>query len=461
MRAVMPAELVPDFERWSPQSWRRRPIVQDISYEDGAELAAAVTRLRELPPLVTSGEIERLRSQLDDAEKGRRFVLQGGDCAETIDGCKPANITNKLKVLLQMSLVLAHGGRRRVVRIGRFAGQYAKPRSSLIEVRGGETLPSYRGDLVNGAPFTENARRLDPERLLAAYHHSALTLNFIRALADGGFADLHHPEYWDLSFAVNGTLPEVLRRHYQEITRRIADAIDLMETVGETSVERFSRADFYTSHEGLHYESAQTRTVPHRAGHFLLTTHMPWIGDRTRGLDGAHVEFFRGVRNPIGVKLGASATVDEVVALATLLNPRNEGGKLVFVTRLGAAQVLAKLPPLIEAVTRSGVRVLWMTDPMHGNTITAKSGVKTRSFDDILAEIEMSFAVHARMGTILGGVHFELTGEAVTECTGGALALSESDLPTNYTTACHPRLNYAQALEMSFHIAQQLGRVRR
>ncbi len=448
-------------EPWSPSSWQTKPEAQQIAYDDPAAVEAVVRKLRGLPPLVTSWEIERLKRLLAEAQQGKRFLLQGGDCAEAIDDCQPAVIVNKLKILLQMSLVLIHGGKRPIIRVGRFAGQYAKPRSSPTETKQGLTLPSYFGDLVNRPEFEASARRADPNLMLTGYTHAAMTLNFIRSLSAGGFADLHHPEYWDLSFFERAELPAELRDEYQSTSEKLAEALRFMEALGERPVDDLSRVEFYSSHEGLnlHYESAQTRQVPRRSGHYLLTTHLPWIGERTRDLDGAHVELFRGVENPVGIKLGPSATPDDVLRLLERLNPTDAAGKIVLVTRMGAAKVERALPPLVEGVMRGGRRVLWVCDPMHGNMMVTPGGLKTRSFDDILREIECSFEVHASLGTQLGGVHFELTGDDVTECIGGGL--TEADLDRNYLTACDPRLNYRQALEMSFRIARRMAAMRR
>ena len=446
---------------WSVDSWRAHPLAQDVHYDDPAAVDAAVARLRTLPPLVTSWEVERLKSLLADAQVGKRFVLQGGDCAETLADTRPSIIVNKLKILLQMSLVLIHAGHRPVVRIGRMAGQYAKPRSSPTETRDGVTLPSYFGDLVNRPDFTAADRRADPALLVRAYEHAALTLNFVRTLAGGGFADLHHPEVWDLSFFERADLPPEILDQYQRTTTQLSEALRFMEALGESTVDQLTRVEFYTSHEGLnlHYESAQTRPMPPHAGFYDLTAHLPWIGERTRALDGAHVEFFRGVQNPIGIKLGPTAKPREVVALVETLDPKNEPGKIVLVTRLGAGKVHDVLPVLVEAVRRSGRRVLWITDPMHGNTHATSTGIKTRDFDDILKEIEASYDVHAKSGSILGGVHFELTGEDVTECVGGGV--TEADLDKRYASLCDPRLNYRQALEMAFRIARRMADARR
>jgi len=444
---------------WSPESWKLRPAAQGISYPDTAALAAAEGTLRSLPPLVTSWEIERLRAEIAEAQAGKRFILQGGDCAETIADCRADLIANKLKILLQMSLVLVHGMKKPVTRIGRFAGQYAKPRSSPTETRAGQTLPSYFGDLVNRAEFTREARTPDPRLMVSAYQHAAITLNFIRSLVEGGFADLHHPEYWDLSFFSHASLSPGMRAEYQRMTANLADGLRFMEALGERAVDDITRVEFFTSHEGLnlYYEAAQTRRVPRREGHYNLTTHLPWIGDRTRSADGAHVEYFRGIRNPIGVKIGHAAAPDEIASLCDRLNPRHEPGKLVLIARMGAAKVREALPGIIRAV---GERpVLWMCDPMHGNSTTTAKGVKTRSFDAILDELEGTAGVHEQSGTFLGGVHFELTGEDVTECIGGASGITEADLSTNYVSLCDPRLNYQQALELAFLLARRMGRL--
>lgn len=445
---------------WHPLSFRERPMDQAVAYPDRAALDAVTTRLRAMPPLCTSWEIERLKSLLAEAQDGKRFVLQGGDCAETLSDCTPQLISSKLKILLQMSLILVHGAQRPVVRLARMAGQYAKPRSTPTETRDGVTLPNYFGDLVNRAEFTAEARTPDPRLLLDGYQHAAMTLNFVRSLTAAGFADLHHPEQWDLSFFERARLSPELREEYLRTSRQLAEALRFMEALGETSIEELSRVELYTTHEGLNldYEAAQTRTVPRRAGHYCLTTHLPWVGERTRRLDGAHIEFFRGIENPVGVKIGPSATPEEVVALIKALSPRNEPGKMVLITRMGAQKARAALLPILREVERSRLRVLWITDPMHGNTHTTASGRKTRDFGAILAELEASVDAHAEVGTHFGGVHFEMTGEDVTECIGGAAGITEADLEIAYNTACDPRLNYRQAIEMAFLIARRLRR---
>jgi 3-deoxy-7-phosphoheptulonate synthase len=442
---------------WSPSSWKTKPGVQLVEYDDPDALSQVVKRLKKLPPLVASWEVEELKRLLAEAQGGQRFLLQGGDCAETFDDCDPGVITNKLKILLQMSLVLVHGGHRPVIRVGRFAGQYAKPRSRPTETRDGVTLPSYFGDIVNRPEFTPEARRADPKLLLAAYNHAAMTLNFIRAMSGGGYIDLQRPEYYDLSFFERAEEVTQIRSDNERMRRRIAEALHFVTALGKDAVDDIART-FFTSHEGLNlvYESAQTHTVPRREGFYDLTAHMPWIGERTRGISGAHIEFFRGVTNPIGVKLGPSASPAEVLELCEALNPDNERGKLAFITRMGASRVADALPPLIETVKRMDRHVLWVCDPMHGNTIVTGSGVKTRRFDDILKEVEQTMEVHAACDSYLGGVHFELTGENVTECIGGGLA--EQDLSRQYMTACDPRLNYRQAVEMAFCIARRMRR---
>lgn len=449
-------------EGWSTESWKSRVSPQQIDYDDPEELARAVATLSKLPPLVTSWEIERLKGLIAEAQDGKRFLLQGGDCAETLAECTPDAVTAKLKILLQMSLVLVYGSKQPVIRLGRIAGQYAKPRSSATETRtidGDDvTLPSYFGDVVNAVPFDESSRRPDPHRLLDSFKHAALTLNFIRALMQGGFADLHHPEYWELDFLSNAALPAHLRKEYQLMVERLSDGLRFTEALGERAISEFHRAEFFASHEGLnlHYESAQTRQVPHRVGSYNLTTHLPWIGERTRQLDGPHIEYFRGIANPVGVKIGPSAAPEDMTELVKTLNPANAPGKIVIVTRFGADRVESCLPPLIEAARQEDLKVLWVSDPMHGNTTTASIGVKTRDFDNIRREVETCWNVHAELGSRLGGVHVELTGEDVTECLGGASGLTEDDLARNYASACDPRLNYQQSLELALLLARKM-----
>ncbi|MES5814955.1 class II 3-deoxy-7-phosphoheptulonate synthase [Pseudoxanthomonas sp. Soil82] len=442
-------------QSWSPSSWRARPALQLPQYPDAAALELALAELRQLPPLVTSWEIFALKKQLAEAQEGKRFLLQGGDCAENFGDCESGTISNRLKVLLQMSLVLVHGLRLPVVRVGRFAGQYAKPRSADLETRGEVSLPSYRGDVVNGPAFTAEARVPDPRRMITAHARSAMTMNFVRALIDGGFADLHHPEYWSLSWV--GCSP--LAEDYQKMVNSIGDAVRFMETLAGVEVHNLNRIDFYTSHEALllPYEEALTRQVPRQWGWFNLSTHYPWIGMRTAALDGAHVEYFRGIRNPIAIKVGPSVQPDQLLRLVEVLNPDDEPGRLTFIHRMGAAQIADRLPPLLDAVRRDGRRVLWVCDAMHGNTESTANGYKTRRFANILSEVEQSFDLHAAAGTRLGGVHLELTGEDVTECTGGARELTEVDLERAYRSSVDPRLNYEQSLEIAMAIVRKQG----
>lgn len=445
----------PPPDDWSPESWQRKPAAQQPIYVDRVALESAIERLARLPPLVTSWEIETLKSQLAEAARGERFVLQGGDCSESFEDCESNAITSKLKILLQMSLVLVQGGKRRVVRVGRFAGQYAKPRSEETETRDGRTLPAYRGDMVNRRGFSLSERLPDPELLLRGYERAALTLNFIRGLIEGGFADLHHPEYWELGFVSKSPLQE----EYTRMVEAIGDSVRFMEALAAGKLAEINRVDFFASHEGLilYYEQAQTRRVPRRTGWYDLSTHFPWIGNRTRALGGAHVEYFRGIANPVGVKIDASISPEELLELIRTLDPWEEPGRLALIHRFGADKVEAALPPLVEAVQRSGRRVLWISDPMHGNTEITANGIKTRRFDRILRELERAFRIHAEMGSTLGGVHFELTGEDVTECIGGACGLTEADLPRAYRTQVDPRLNYEQSLEMALLLARLMA----
>jgi 3-deoxy-7-phosphoheptulonate synthase len=441
---------------WSPQSWQQKSAAQQPVYPDPQALQRALAHLAKLPPLVTSWEIENLKQQLAGAVRGERFLLQGGDCSESFAECESSAIASKLKILLQMSLVLVQGGKRRVIRIGRFAGQYAKPRSADTETRHGVTLPSYRGDMINRSEFTAPDRTPDPELLLRAYERSGLTINFIRALIEGGFADLHHPEYWELGFVRHS--PHAA--DYTRMVESIGDSLRFMETLTGCVLADINRVDFFTSHEGLHllYEQAQTRQVPRRTGWYNLSTHFPWIGERTRSLDGGHLEYFRGISNPIGVKVGPSVSSEEALALAERLNPQNEPGRLTFITRFGAKHVTRCLPLLAEAIRRQGKQILWCCDPMHGNTETTKDGIKTRRFENILQELEQTYHILHDCGTHLGGVHFELTGENVTECVGGSCGVTEADLGRAYRTQCDPRLNYEQAMEVALLLARLMAK---
>jgi 3-deoxy-7-phosphoheptulonate synthase len=440
---------------WSPGSWQAKPAAQQPAYPDPEALQRVLAQLARLPPLVTSYEIDHLKEQLAAAQRGEWFLLQGGDCTERFEDCESSAIASKLKILLQMSLVLVQGGKKRVIRIGRFAGQYAKPRSTDLETRGGLALPSYRGDMINSAGFSAAERTPNPELLLRAYERSGLTINFIRSLIEGGFADLHHPEYWELGFVANS--PHAAE--YTRMVQSIGDSLRFMETLTGCVLADINRVDFFSSHEGLHllYEQAQTRHVPRHTGWYNLSTHFPWIGERTRALDGAHIEYFRGIANPIGVKIGPAATPDEVVALTEVLNPQNEPGRLTFILRLGAGFVQRVLPPIVEALQRQGRQALWCCDPMHANTETTREGIKTRRFENILAELETTCRVLKDCRTHLGGVHFELTGDNVTECIGGASGVTEADLMRDYRTQLDPRLNYEQAMEMALLLARLLG----
>jgi 3-deoxy-7-phosphoheptulonate synthase len=437
--------------QWSPQSWQGKTADQQPNYADPDRVASAIEQLSKLPPIVTSWEIEALKQHIALAQKGEAFILQGGDCAETFDECTSDNIAQKLKILLQMSVVMLYGLKRPIVRIGRMAGQYAKPRSDDLETRGETSLPSFRGDLVNREPFTATDRKPDPDLMLRGYERAALTLNFVRSLIDGGFADLHHPENWDLDWVQHSPLAQ----QYHKITQSVSNSLDFFESLSGGPVHTASRVEFYASHEGLHlpYEQAQTRFLPHRQKWYNLTTHFPWIGMRTAQLDGAHAEYFRGITNPIGIKIGPGMTVDWLAGLIQMLNPANEPGRLTLIHRFGATNVDQHLPGLIKSVQAAGAQVLWMCDPMHGNTETTKEGYKTRRFDNILAELETAFRIHTELGSYLGGVHFELTGENVTECTGGARGLTDDDLQRAYRTQVDPRLNYEQAMEIAMRIA--------
>jgi len=442
---------------WQPDSWQALQAKQQATYLDQAALQASLDELSNLPPLVTSWEILSLREQIAQAQAGKRFFLQGGDCAESFAECNSEVITNRLKVLLQMSLTLTHGLQKPVVRVGRFAGQYTKPRSSNVETRDGVTLPSYRGDLVNSVEFTPEARQPDPRRLLQGHASSAMTMNFVRALVDGGFADFHHPEYWNLSWVQHSPLAE----EFQRLADSLGRAVNFMETISGSRAGALKRVDFYTSHEALHlhYEQALTREVPRQQGWFNLTTHFPWIGMRTADIDGAHVEYFRGIRNPIGIKVGPTADARELQRLLKILNPGSEAGRMVLIHRMGAADIEATLPPLIRAVQDLDSPVLWVCDPMHGNTETTSSGIKTRRFRNIMREMEAAIEIHHQHGSHLGGAHLELTGENVTECTGGARNLGEADLKRAYKSIVDPRLNYEQALELAMLIVSKFEKL--
>lgn len=436
---------------WTPDSWQGKPSTQTFEYPDADEVTHCVETLKQFPPLVTAMEVKNLKAQLAKAARGEAFVLQGGDCAESFANCRAEPITNKLKILLQMSLILIHGMRKPLIRVGRIAGQYAKPRSVAMETKEKVCLPTYRGDLINKPGFSEIERTPDPKLMLEGYNYAALTLNYIRALVDGGFADLQHPEYWDLDFVKHSPLAD----DYKSLVASIGDTLSFIKSVSGIQANSLSQVDFYTSHEALNllYEQPLTRQ-DNNGQYFDLSTHFPWIGMRTAQLDGAHVEFFRGIANPIAVKIGPSTIAEDLLELIDALNPENEEGRLTLTVRLGAKKVESQLPRLVEAVKSKNKNVLWSCDPMHGNTEKTESGIKTRHFDDILSELTQSFQIHKALGSHLGGVHFELTGENVTECIGGARGLSESDLKTAYESLLDPRLNYEQSLEMAMLIAR-------
>lgn len=443
-------------QKWRPDSWHSHTAGQQPLYADNAAVTQVLAEIHQLPPLVTWGEVDKLRRQLAEAGRGERFVLQGGDCAESFDDCTAEPIANKLKILLQMSLVLVHGLKKRVIRVGRIAGQYAKPRSAEHETRDGITLPSYRGDIINHAGFSAAERAADPTLMLRGYEHAGLTLNYVRALVDGGFADLHHPEYWDLDFVRNSPL----EAEYRRIMQSIVDTLNFMETISGQPLSESGSIDFFTSHEGLHllYEQAQTGFVAENGRWYNLATHFPWIGMRTADVSGAHVEYFRGIANPVAVKVGPDMRAEHLLELCAALNPDNELGRLTLIHRFGTKHIRAKLPALVEAIRKNNRQVLWICDPMHGNTETTTSGLKTRRFENILDELETAFVLHEQLGSILAGVHFELTGDDVTECTGGARGLTDTDLERAYKSQVDPRLNYEQALEMAMRIVARKAR---
>ncbi len=441
---------------WTPDSWRSRPIRQVPAYPDPARLAAVEAKLRRYPPLVFAGEVRALKAALARAADGRAFVLQGGDCAESFQDFTANIIRDTFRVLLQMSVVLTFGASLPVVKLGRMAGQFAKPRSSDVETRDGETLPTYRGDIVNGAEFTPEARVPDPTRMETGYFQSAGTLNLLRAFASGGYADLHEVHRWNLGFVARSPLIE----RYQSLAHRIDETLAFMSACGISSstTPQIRETDFFTSHESLllPYEQALTRVDSTSGDWYACSAHFLWIGDRTRQPDGAHVEFMRGVRNPIGIKVGPTTPVEDLLRLIDILNPTDEPGRLTLITRMGAEKVQHLLPPLLRAVRREGRRVVWVCDPMHGNTISSNAGLKTRSFDAILAEVHGFFDAHAAEGTWAGGVHVEMTGHEVTECIGGAHGLTMMDLGEHYETFCDPRLNAEQSLELAFLVAEEL-----
>jgi len=446
---------------WNPNSWRDFPIVQQPEYPDHAQLKQVEKQLNSAPPLVFAEETRSLYKSLADVCEGKAFLLQGGDCAESFSDFSATNIRDTFKTLLQMAVVLTYGGKCPVVKIARMAGQYAKPRSSDYETIDGVSLPSYRGDIVNSFEFTESARIPDPNRLMTAYHHSAATLNLLRAFAQGGLADLHQVNRWNMSFVAANPLKE----KFQQLADRIQDALQFMEVCGiDSSVApSLKETSLYTSHEALllGYEEALTRRDHLTGDWYDCSSHFVWIGERTRQLDHAHIEFFRGIKNPIGVKVGPGMKPDELIELIDALNPENIPGRLTLITRMGADILPEKLPALVRKVQEEGRKVIWSSDPMHGNTEKATTGYKTRSFNNILREISQFFAVHKSEGSYAGGVHLEMTGQHVTECTGGAYGLSDEDLAQRYRTQCDPRLNADQVLELGFLVADLLKDARK
>ncbi|MDG6096348.1 3-deoxy-7-phosphoheptulonate synthase class II [Alteromonas sp. ZYF713] len=441
---------------WQPDSWRAKPILQQPDYEDKAELDQVEQTLSSYPPLVFAAEARELRRQLGQVCEGKGFLLQGGDCAESFSEFNAPKIRDTFKVLLQMAIVLTFAGRCPVTKVARMAGQYAKPRSSDFETINGVTLPSYRGDIINSFEFTEAARRPDPQRLVEAYHRSSATLNLLRAFAQGGLADLHEVNRWNMAFLENNPQKD----KYLDLSRRIQDTLEFMDVIGinSTNTPSLHETSLFTSHEALllNYEQALTRIDTLTGKPYDCSAHMVWIGERTRQLDHAHIEFFRGINNPVGVKVGPTMEEDELIRLIDALNPNNDPGRLTLITRMGADKLEANLPRLLRRVKAEGRNVVWSSDPMHGNTFSASSGYKTRNFDAILSEIKQFFQAHEAEGTYAGGIHLEMTGQHVTECTGGAYQISDEDLKEAYKTQCDPRLNADQVLEMAFLVADHL-----
>ncbi|MBL4613865.1 MAG: 3-deoxy-7-phosphoheptulonate synthase class II [Magnetovibrio sp.] len=443
-------------EQWTPASWRTKKAIQMPNYPDQAVLDEVEQRIGNFPPLVFAGEARKLKSKLADVAQGKAFLLQGGDCAESFAEFHPDNIRDTFRVLLQMAIVLTYGAALPVVKVGRMAGQFAKPRSADTETIDGVELPSYRGDMVNGMEFTEKARIPDPERLVQAFNQSAATLNLLRAFASGGFADLHKVQRWNLGFVKDSPFGE----RYRDMAVRIQESLDFMAACGMNSqtTKHIRETSFFTSHEALllNYEQSMTRVDSLTDEWYDTSAHMLWIGERTRQLDGAHIEFLKGVGNPVGCKVGPSMEPDELIRLIDALNPDNEAGRLTLITRMGADKIGNILPGLIRAVQREGRHVVWSCDPMHSNTVKSSSGYKTRHVDAILAEVKAFFQVHKSEGSHAGGVHFEMTGQDVTECVGGGQEIKDADLSLRYHTHCDPRLNATQALELAFLLAEQL-----
>lgn len=434
--------------------WRTLPIKQQPAWPDATEAAAAAAELSTMPPLVFAGEVDMLRDRLARAARGDAFLLQGGDCAETFAGATADQIRNRVKTILQMAVVLTYGASMPVIKMGRMAGQFAKPRSSDTETRGDITLPAYRGDIVNGYDFTPESREPDPRRIVRGYHTAASTLNLIRAFTQGGFADLRMVHSWNKGFAANPA-----NQRYEGLAKEIDRAVKFMEAAG-ADFDELKRVEFYSSHEGLlmEYERPMTRIDSRTGTPYNTSAHFLWIGERTRELEGAHVDFFKRIRNPIGVKLGPSTTPETMEKLIDVLDPDREPGRLTFITRMGAGTVRDALPPLLEAIKSFDAQPLWVTDPMHGNGLTTPTGYKTRRFDDVVDEVKGFFEAHRAAGTHPGGIHVELTGDDVTECLGGSEHIDEETLATRYESLCDPRLNHMQSLELAFLVAEELGR---
>lgn len=448
-------------QNWTPTSWRNKPILQQPVYPDQAQLKAVEAELKRYPPLVFAGEARNLKAHLANVAEGKAFLLQGGDCAESFSEFSAPNIRDTFKVLLQMAVVMSFASGMPVVKVGRIGGQFAKPRSSDTETVDGVTLPSYRGDIINSVEFTEEARVPNPERMIKAYNQSAATLNLVRAFATGGLADLHQVHKWNLDFASQGEMAG----KYDELANHIEQSLNFMAACGITSktYRTLRETDFYTSHEALllPYEEAFTRKDSLTDEWYDVSSHMLWIGDRTRQIDGAHVEFMKGIRNPIGLKCGPTMDPDDLIRLIDVLNPDNEAGRLNLIVRMGAEKVAEGMPKLVQAVKREGRTVVWSSDPMHGNVYKSSNGYKTRPVDAILSEIQQFFQVHKTEGTYGGGVHLEMTGKNVTECVGGSFQITEEDLRSRYHTHCDPRLNADQSLELAFMIADTLKEARK
>lgn len=444
-------------ESWNPESWKSKIANQLPTYRDNSEAEEVIKGLKDLPSIVFPGEIDCLKEKIARAARGELFILQGGDCVERFADCNESAIMNKIKIILQMSVIINYLTKTPVLKVGRIAGQYAKPRSKEFETVEGKEVYSYKGDNING--YDPVDRVPSASRMREGYFYASATLNYIRAMISGGFADLHHPDYWDLDFVEKADKNE----RYKGIINQVRDAVDFLESFGSVAGETLRSIDFYTSHEGLllPFEAAMTRVCRQNERYYNTSSHLLWIGERTRELDGAHVEYFRGIENPIGIKLSSKADPEELIKLISRLNPANEEGKICLITRMGAALVEGALPAMVKQVVDSGQKVTWLCDPMHGNTVTAANNIKTRHFNDILKELELTFKIQSDCGSRLSGVHFELTGEHVTECLGGSGPETDSELNKNYQSFCDPRLNYNQSMEMSFLISDLLNKLKR